>query len=124
MKKMIIFTLLTVIFIGVLAAGITNYYNAPVASQGTYQEITGTSAGAGGDTFLSSALNIGFTFNYCGTAYTQLKMASDGYLALGTSQTSSSLSNNLSTTSVLPIIASLWDDLTSNTMSYTTYYRN
>ena len=35
MKKMIIFTLLTVIFIGVLAAGITNYYNAPVASQGT-----------------------------------------------------------------------------------------
>ncbi|MCK9158736.1 MAG: choice-of-anchor D domain-containing protein [Candidatus Cloacimonas sp.] len=120
MKKMIIITLLTVTFMGVLVAGITNYYNAPVASQGTYQEITGTSAGAGGDTFLSPALDIGFTFNYCGTAYTQLKMASDGYLALGTSQTSSSLSNNLSTTSVLPIIASLWDDLTSNTMSYTT----
>ncbi len=120
MKKMIIITLLTVTFMGVLVAGITNYYNAPVASQGTYQEITGTSAGAGGDAFLSPALDIGFTFNYCGTAYTQLKMASDGYLALGTSQTSSSLSNNLSTTSVLPIIASLWDDLTSNTMSYTT----
>jgi hypothetical protein len=120
MKKMIIFTLLTVIFMGVLAAGITNYYNAPVASQGTYQEITGTSAGAGGDTFLSSALNIGFTFNYCGTAYSQVKMSSDGYLALGTSQTSNYSYNNLSSTSVLPIIAPLWDDLTSNTMSYTT----
>ncbi len=35
MKKMIIITLLTVTFMGVLVAGITNYYNAPVASQGT-----------------------------------------------------------------------------------------
>ena len=73
------------------------------------------------DDALSSAINIGFTFNYACTDYTQVKVSSNGWLTFNTAITSSITSNNLNTSSDRPIIAPLWDDLqvyTGGTVNY------
>ncbi len=50
-----------------------------------YENITatGTDSGVYGDDLSSGAVNIGFTFNYYGTAYTQVYIGSNGYLTFG-----------------------------------------
>ncbi|HMN04973.1 MAG TPA: GEVED domain-containing protein [Flavobacteriales bacterium] len=88
------------------------------ATSGTYTEIaTGTDlASARVDSYLSPAQNIGFSFDYEGTTYTQFKMSSDGYITLNMSATSTILTNNFETANATsrPIIAPLWDDLDGN----------
>lgn len=63
------------------------------------------------DTGTSPVTNIGFTFNYAGTNYTQFRMASDGFITFNTG--GSTLTNNLSSAngSLRPVIAPLWDDM-------------
>lgn len=122
MKRLFIAIMLCVL-VGISFAAITEYYNAPVASVGTYTAITGTGAGVSGDEDLSPALSIGFTFNYCGTDYTQAKMSTNGYLGMGTAHTFFySYENylNETTSTFYPFIAPLWDDLLCDDMSYTT----
>ncbi len=67
------------------------------------------------DSYISPAQNIGFNFVYEGTTYTQFKMASNGFISLG-SGTAVLTANNLSTANATsrPIIAPLWDDLDGN----------
>lgn len=54
--------------------------------------------------------NIGFEFEYGGTIYTQFSANTNGTLRLGEVTTTSS-SNNLASTSIVNVIAPLWDDL-------------
>ncbi|MBK9420480.1 MAG: hypothetical protein IPN44_05440 [Flavobacteriales bacterium] len=63
------------------------------------------------DDIASGQLPIGFTFYYMGTAYTQVRAGSDGYLSLGT--TGSSVTNALSSGVAVerPVIAPFWDDM-------------
>lgn len=69
---------------------------------------------------LSSAINIGFTFNYGFTNYTQFKASENGFITFNTSNTSSQPTNNLNTSTERTIVAVLWDDnnLTYNSSPY------
>ncbi len=81
-------------------------------SSGTCVATTTSCADFLGDAKTSVNIPIGFTFNFCGTNYTNVKVVSDGYLSFNLS-TTSQLSNNLNTvaTTHRPLIAPLWDDL-------------
>jgi len=104
-------TLLLVMIITVCLAfaGIDEYYTFN-ATTGTYTPITGTNAAISSDDIISSAIPIGFTFHYGENTYTEVIISSNGWIGLGTSQTSSNLTNNLASTTYVPVIAPLWDD--------------
>lgn len=127
MKKLIILLTLCILA-GVTAALITDFYAPPVSSAGTYTAITGTTPAVSGNGYfpdeeLTVAIPLGFSFSYCGVDYTQAKMSTNGYLAMGSAhEWFYSYENMLSSTSpeYYPFIAPLWDDLMCENMSYTT----
>lgn len=84
------------------------------AASGTYSALSGggiTSAiGNTDDDVLSSTQNIGFTFNYGCTNYTQFKVSSNGWMTFNTALTGSTAFNDIDGTGSL-ILAPLWDDL-------------
>ncbi len=78
------------------------------------------------DDLLSSAINIGFTFNFGGctsTAFTQVKISTNGWMALGTGATGSQSSNNMSWSSYGPLLAPLWDDLKTGSAGASINYK-
>jgi len=112
--------LLVMIFMVCLSwAAIDEYYSF-TATTGTYTPITGTSAGISSDDAISAAIPIGFTFGYGDFSFSEVKISTNGWVGLGTSQTGSNLTNNLASTSYQPVVAPLWDDLSmaSGTVSY------
>ena len=90
---------------------ITNY--AFSASSGTYTAISGSTQaiGAGVDDSPAANISIGFDFFYMGTGYTKFGVSSNGWMTLGSSLSSSSNANNLTSGGTRPVIAPLWDDL-------------
>src|SRR5690606_28988177 len=92
---------------------------------GTYTSLTsGTSVSAiQADDAYTGGVNIGFTFNYCGTNYTTASVSSNGWFTFG-SPTGSTLTNttgniaSTGNTSLFPV----WDDLDGavGTASYIT----
>lgn len=64
------------------------------------------------DDNFSSAISIGFTFNYCGTDYTQFYISTNGFISFA--NTGSSYLNDISSTTIKPVIAPLWDDLATD----------
>jgi len=104
-------TLLMVMIITVCLAfaGIDEYYTFNETS-GTYTPIAGTDAYISADDVISSAIPIGFTFPYGEYTYTEVIISSNGWIGLGASQTSNNIFNNLASTTVVPVIAPLWDD--------------
>jgi hypothetical protein len=87
------------------------------AFSGTYNEITGGTAltAIEDDDALSGAIPIGFTFNYCGTDYTQLIACSNGWLSFNTSITSSYTGNSASSANdIKPALFPLWDDISGD----------
>lgn len=71
-----------------LKAQLSNYVFTQ--SQTTYTPLTGgTTAGVLGDDALGPLTNIGFTFNFDGIAYTQFRASTNGFMSLGSSNTSS-----------------------------------
>ncbi len=91
-------------------------YSFEVAS-GSYSAISGTSSVSGDDSY-SSAINIGFTFNYWGVDYTTAVIATNGFLKLGNG--SNSYSNDLASSSYYNYLAAFWDDLDATSTKYTT----
>lgn len=84
------------------------------ANTGSYAANGGTNIWTSGDDNLSAAIPIGFTFNFGGcstTPYTQVKVSTNGWLALGTGATGSQATNSMSWTNYGPLLAPLWDDL-------------
>jgi len=104
-------SLLLVMIITVCAAfaGIDEYYTFN-ATSGTYTPIVGANANISADEAISATIPIGFIFPYGDYIYTEVKISSNGWIGLGTSQTGSNLTNNLTSTSYVPIVAPLWDD--------------
>ena len=81
---------------------------------GTYTQVSGgsTLSGLAANDALSASLNIGFSFTYNGTVYTQFKASSNGWISLGTGASASTPVNNLNSSSPgRPFLAPLWDDL-------------
>jgi hypothetical protein len=85
------------------------------AFTGTFQELTGATAidALEQDDFLTDEINIGFSFQYFENSYSSLRISSNGVVVFGLDPGSSPTLNEnvLSTSSVLGIIAPLWDDL-------------
>lgn len=93
------------------------------ALSGTFTPVSGgTSLSAiHADDAISAATNIGFTFNYCGTNYTQFRVSSNGFLTFNTSVSSSYLTNSQAEQqNIKPALQWLWDDLSGavGTASY------
>jgi len=88
----------------------------------TFTPITGGTPGPTGDD-ATMTVSIPFTFTYNGTGYTQVSICTNGWVALG-STTSTTYTNDLCTTSGpdLNKLCPFWDDLnnTVNGISYTT----
>lgn len=77
--------------------------------------------GSGVDDQLSGNINIGFTFQFGCTNYTQFKASSNGVMFLGTSATASNAFNDLSGSSDRPALAPLWDDLMTDAAGSVNY---
>lgn len=110
---------------GNVDTSLPNYTFSSVS--GTFTPITGgTSVSAiQTDDIISSAIPIGFTFNYNGSTYSNVYPSSNGILSLNSSAPSNlSAANGLTSvsSSIAPIIAPLWDDLdgTTGSASYLT----
>jgi hypothetical protein len=93
------------------------------ALSGTYSALSGASSlhGANVDDALSAATAIGFTFSYGGTNYTQFKASTNGWITFNTAITSSNAFNNLTNSIDRPIVAPLWDDLSTNNTGSVSY---
>jgi hypothetical protein len=108
----------TLLLLAILCAAIShaqiNYTLA--ASAGTYTANTGgtTIIGADKDDSLSTTQNIGFTFTYGCTTYTQFKASSNGFISMGAAASDFKYVNTLATTGQGPLLAPLWDDLKTN----------
>jgi hypothetical protein len=96
------------------------------ASQGTFTPVTGgTNVSAiEADDALSGVIPLGFSFVFDGTAYTQAKVSSNGWLTFNTAASANELTNDLDAgpASIRPLVAPLWDDLDGGggTASYVT----
>ena len=85
------------------------------ATTGTYTQVSASATqltAVQADSGISSTQNIGFSFIYDGTTYTQFRMSSNGFISLNPTATSLG-TNDFSTGNAAsrPIIAPLWDDL-------------
>lgn len=84
------------------------------AFSGTFTEVTGGTnvAAIQVDDGLSGVLPIGFTFNYCGLDYTEIKASSNGWITFNGTVTGSFLGNSQGDlNSIKPALYPLWDDL-------------
>lgn len=88
-----------------------SYTFSGVAGTYTANAAPTTIHAAGVDDALSAAINIGFTFNYGCTNYTQIKVSSNGWFTFNTAVTGTNAFNNLATSTDRPMVAPLWDDL-------------
>lgn len=84
----------------------------------TYANLTGTTNVVGlgntSDDVLSNTTNIGFTFNFAGTNYTQFKVSSNGFVTFNTGSTDSFFDNTQANAGTnKPVLMPLWDDLQS-----------
>ncbi len=104
--------LLVMIFIVCMSwAAIGEFYSFN-ATTGTYTPITGTAlATVSDDDAISEVVPLGFTFPYGDANYTEIKVCSNGWLDLSGLLTSTSFSNALASTTIKPVVAPLWDDL-------------
>jgi hypothetical protein len=90
--------------------GGANAYTFTRAS-GSYTSLSTSTLliGAAVDDAVSTTVPIGFTFTYAGTAQTQFRVSSNGFLVFGTTLFDSQAANELFIAQ--PTLAPLWDDL-------------
>lgn len=92
---------------------------------GGFVALTGATAVASikTDDAISGAIPIGFTFTYNGNNYTNVYASSNGFLSFNPAATSSP-TNNLTSpgSSLLPLLAPLWDDLDGTTATAAASY--
>lgn len=109
--RIILVNLALFMLFGALNAQISTMYSFGQATA-LWQPIWGLYAtDAMVDEGLSTPVNIGFTFPYAGSEYTQVKISSNGWVNLGTNLNSTYYVNGLATLNIRPLLAPLWDDL-------------
>jgi hypothetical protein len=100
---------------GVLPITSLNSYTL-VPSSSTYTPLSGATAvsfvSSSTDDDISSAIPIGFSFNFAGTNYSNVYVSTNGFVSFNASAVNAP-SNSLmsSSTTVRPLIAPLWDDM-------------
>ncbi len=106
-------TLLLAMFLAAMMshAGIADYY-AFSATTGTYAPITGTPVtSVQDDDAISAPIPLGFTFLYGTQSFTDIRISSNGWVGIGNSLDYYDYDNDLTSTTTIPVIAPLWDDL-------------
>ncbi len=73
-------------------------------------------AGSPDDGFYNN-IPLGFSFNFGGVLYNSVSASTNGFIVLGQALNTSFPTNNLTSSSVRPVIAPLWDDLSFTTVS-------
>lgn len=125
----IIFLIINLIT-GVNAQSVSSYSMTP--SSGTFTSISGSGTSAGTpsgtdwDEGYWNGIPIGFTFNYGGTNYTHFHASTNGWLTFGTAAGNNTISdplvaNNIATGAKRPVVAPLWDDISSDNCGYLYY---
>jgi subtilisin-like proprotein convertase family protein len=102
-------------------AGTANLYTFSAGSGATLDPMTGATTVISindDDTPNASPLNIGFTFPYEGTNYTQYSVSPDGWILLGGATASSQFTNAVTSTINIPKIYPYWDDVATGTNGY------
>ena len=109
--KLILLAAILILTCNILFSQISNHY-AFKHSTAVWEPVWGPYANAAMvDEGLTSELDIGFSFPYAGSTFTQVKISSNGWINLGTNLTQPFYGNDLSYLNVRPILAPLWDDL-------------
>ncbi len=98
-------------------AQINNYVLSTAGSPALDDMSSGTSLliFSGSDDIASPVQNIGFSFSFAGTSYSQFSVNSNGLMRLGSSPVSNTASNLLTSASDFPKICPYWDDLSTGT---------
>jgi len=92
-------------------------YQFAIATPG-YALLSGATSVPSGDDVISTALPIGFTFNFGGTNFTQFKMNSNGWMTFNTAVTSTTNNNALNSAMATQVIAAFNRNLVTASMSY------
>ena len=101
---------LLILALGFCHATIEEHYTF-TSTAGTYTPVTGTAVtGISSDDAISGAIALGMVFPYGENSFNEIKVSSNGWIGLGSTQTGSNLSNQLVSTTTLPVLAPLWDD--------------
>ena len=110
MKRLpILLALLLAVFAA--SAGIGQYYTFS-ATTAPYAPITGTTVpDLTDDDALSNPIDLGISFPYGTQYFQQIKISTNGWIGLGTAMNTSYYTNNLPSTTLCPLLAPLWDDL-------------
>jgi hypothetical protein len=98
-----------------LCAQTASTYTFSSSSGATFATITGSTQliASGSDDGVSAVTNIGFTFAFEQTNYTQFSVSANGFLKLGSVVTVAEASNSVANSTVKPKIAVCWDDLST-----------
>lgn len=91
-----------------------NSYTFAASTNNTLLPLTTPTTAIGAsvdDAMTAAAQNIGFTFNFAGVPYTTFWPTPDGFFRLGGTTSTSQFSNSLNSTTNIPKLAAIWDDL-------------
>ncbi len=80
-----------------------------------------TSVFSSNDDTPGALFDIGFTFLFMGSSYTQVSVSPDGFLKFGSPAATSQFTNSLTSTTNVPKLAPYWDDLATGTDGYVKY---
>jgi len=117
MKRKLLFLFTLILFLtGSLYAqttiNATTYAFSAVNSSSAVPTTTTTLIGSNADNVASAVTDIGFTFWFAGTSYTQFSVSENGWKTLGSTPISGNdITNNMASGTTLPKIAPYWDDL-------------
>ena len=98
-----------------LSAQTASTYTFSSSSGATFATITGSTQliASGSDDGVSAITNIGFTFAFEQTNYTQFSVSANGFLKLGSVVTVAEATNSVANSTVKPKLAVCWDDLST-----------
>ena len=81
-----------------------------------------TLIGASSDNVASAVIDLGFTFWFAGTPYTQFSVSENGLMTLGSTRISGTdVNNNMASATTNPKIAPYWDDLATGSNGWVKY---
>lgn len=98
-----------------------NNYQFSTSTGATLDPMTGATQllnPSNDDTPTGSATSIGFNFPYEGVNYTQFWVSPDGWIKLGSAAAVSQFTNSVTSTTNIPKIYPLWDDLATGTTGH------
>ena len=92
---------------------------------GTFTELIGGTAFTAvqsDDILVTTPINIGFNFNYCGVVYTTIRAGSNGIMCFSATSSNSAANSTANFASIKPGLMWLWDDLdgATGTATYAT----